>query len=79
MRLLPEHPASRCPRAHASRFCAHGSKVALMDANGVLLEMPPKSAGVKYSFPVIVGAGDSEPLSVRAARMKILQLARAVV
>jgi cell division protein FtsQ len=26
---------------------------------------------VKYSFPVIVGAGDSEPLSVRAARMKI--------
>ena len=34
------------------------------------MELPPKSKG-KYSFPVIVGTADSEPISTRAARMRI--------
>lgn len=71
MRLLPNTLRVDIRERTPVAFVRIGSKVALMDANGVLLEMPPKSAGVKYSFPVIVGAGDSEPLSVRAARMKI--------
>jgi len=71
MRLLPNTLRVDIRERTPVAFVRIGSKVWLMDANGVLLEMPPKSAGVKYSFPVIVGAGDSEPLSVRAARMKI--------
>ncbi|MFL6299584.1 MAG: cell division protein FtsQ/DivIB [Terriglobales bacterium] len=71
MRLLPNTLRVDIRERTPVAFVRIGSKIALMDANGVLLEMPPKSAGVKYSFPVIVGAGDSEPLSVRAARMKI--------
>jgi len=71
MRLVPNTLRVDLRERTPVAFVRIGSKVALMDANGVLLEMPPKSAGVKYSFPVIVGAGDSEPLSVRAARMKI--------
>src|SRR5437899_296278 len=71
MRLLPNTLRVDLRERTPVAFVRVGSKVALMDANGVLLEMPPKSAGVMYSFPVIVGAGDSEPLSVRAARMKI--------
>ena len=71
MRLLPNTLRVDLRERTPVAFVRIGSKVALVDANGVLLEMPPKSAGVKYSFPVIVGAGDSEPLSVRAARMKI--------
>jgi cell division protein FtsQ len=31
----------------------------------------PAGAARKYSFPVIIGIADSEPLSTRAARMKI--------
>ena len=31
----------------------------------------PGAAARKYSFPVIVGMGSAEPLSTRAARMKI--------
>jgi cell division protein FtsQ len=31
----------------------------------------PAGAARKYSFPVIIGIGHSEPLSTRAARMKI--------
>jgi len=71
MRLLPNTLRVVVRERAPVAFVRIGSKVWLMDANGVLLEMPPKSAGMKYSFPVIVGAGDSEPLSVRAARMKI--------
>jgi cell division protein FtsQ len=71
MRLLPNTLRVDVRERVPVAFVRIGSKVWLMDANGVLLEMPPKSAGMKYSFPVIVGAGDSEPLSVRAARMKI--------
>ena len=71
MRLLPNTLRVDIRERTPVAFVRIGSKIALMDANGVLLEMPSRSAGVKYSFPVIVGAGESEPLSVRAARMKI--------
>jgi cell division protein FtsQ len=36
----------------------------------VVVELP-SSKQTKYSFPVIAGMGDAEPLSTRAARMKI--------
>ena len=40
----------------------------LIDARGVLMDLPRNA---KYSFPVIRGAGEAEPLSTRTARMKI--------
>ncbi len=50
-------------------FVAIGDHVELVDAQGVLMEIPP---GVRsdYSFPVIVGMNENEPLSTRAPRMK---------
>jgi cell division protein FtsQ len=51
-------------------FARLGSRIALIDAGGTLMELP--GAGKqKYSFPVIVGMNPGEPLSTRAARMKI--------
>jgi cell division protein FtsQ len=46
------------------------NKISLIDSHGVVMELPANSAN-KYSFPVLIGMGDSEPLSTRAARMKI--------
>jgi cell division protein FtsQ len=42
----------------------------LIDANGVIMEMPADSTDA-YSFPVVVNFKDDEPLSTRAPRMKI--------
>ena len=35
------------------------------------MDMPPGAAEPAISFPVVVGMSDNEPLSTRAARMKI--------
>lgn len=70
MRLLPNRLkiviAERTPIA----FVEIGSRVELIDAAGVIMELP-SGQGAKYSFPVIVGMSDTDPLSMRAARMKI--------
>jgi cell division protein FtsQ len=44
----------------------------LVDAGGVLLDMPQDAAGdPHYSFPVLTGLSVNDPLSTRAARMAI--------
>jgi len=48
-------------------FARVGSKVALVDAGGVLMELTNKK---KFSFPVIVGMSANEPISTRSIRMK---------
>ncbi len=72
MRILPDrirvHVVERKPVA----FAQVGSRVELIDPHGVLMEMP-FSTNTKYSFPVIVGMNENEPLSTRSARMKIYQ------
>lgn len=68
MRLLPNRLKIQIVERTPVAFVQIGSKISLIDANGVVMDPPP---GVKYSFPVIVGAGEGEPLSTRAARMKI--------
>src|SRR5262245_38037199 len=70
MRLLPNHLKVQVRERTPVAFVRVGPKAALIDAYGVLLDMPAKSAK-KYSFPVIVGMEEAEPLSTRAARMKI--------
>jgi cell division protein FtsQ len=70
MRLLPDRLRVQVQERTPVAFVQLGSKIMLIDAGGVLMDLPPKSQS-KYSFPVIVGTVDSEPLSTRSARMKL--------
>jgi cell division protein FtsQ len=70
MRLLPNRLKIEITERTPVAFVEIGSHIALIDANGVIMELPPGQA-TKYSFPVVVGISDSDPLSTRAARMKI--------
>jgi cell division protein FtsQ len=49
-------------------FARIGSKVMLVDAAGILMDLAGRK---KFSFPVIVGISPGEPLSTRTAQMKI--------
>ena|SRR5688572_29863509 len=71
MRLLPNRLRVQITERTPVAFCRIGSRIQLIDAHGTLMDLPAGSKDRKYSFPVIVGMGSSEPLSTRAARMKI--------
>jgi cell division protein FtsQ len=70
MRLLPDRLKIQITERMPVAFAQVGSKIALIDIHGVVMDTPPGSTK-KYSFPVIVGMAEAEPLSTRAARMKI--------
>lgn len=70
MRFAPNRLRIEIRERTPVAFIRVGSKIMLTDSSGALMELPPPSKG-KYSFPVIVGANAGEPLSSRAARMKI--------
>lgn len=70
MRLLPNRLKVEVRERTPVAFVQIGSKISLIDSNGVIVELPSSKQN-KYSFPVIAGMGDAEPLSTRAARMKI--------
>jgi len=70
MRLLPNRLHVAVSERTPVAFVDINSRVALIDAHGVVLELPPGQQA-PYSFPVIVGMTDAEPLSSRAAQMKI--------
>lgn len=69
MRLLPNRIRVAVRERTPIAFAQIRGTVALIDANGVVMEMP--RTGTKFSFPVVTGFTGSEPLSVRAARMRI--------
>jgi len=73
MRFLPNRLRVAVKERTPVAFFEIDSHIALIDAHGVVLDMPPgqPATGGNYSFPVIVGMTDTEPLSTRAARMKI--------
>lgn len=72
MRLLPNHIRIAITERTPVAFVRQGSQIGLVDASGVLLDMPPDAPGdPHYSFPVVTGISAAEPLSTRAARMKI--------
>jgi cell division protein FtsQ len=91
MRLLPNRVRVAIVERTPVAFVRQGSEIGLVDANGVLLNLPgpdlpgatlqdassqPDAAAVArntphYSFPVLTGISADDPLSVRAARMKI--------
>jgi cell division protein FtsQ len=71
MRLLPNRMRVSIVERTPVAFVRQGSHIGLVDANGVLLDMPVMSE--RYSFPVVTGISASDPQSTRAARMKIFE------
>ncbi len=69
MRLWPNRLRVMVKERIPVAFVAIGERIGLIDAQGVVIEL---SSGVpaEYSFPVIRGMAESDPLSTRAARMK---------
>ena len=68
MRFVPNRLKVEIHERTPVAFARVGSKILLVDAAGTLMDLPGKK---KYSFPVILGMNLGEPLSTRAARMKI--------
>jgi cell division protein FtsQ len=74
MRLMPNRFRVAIVERKPVAFVRQGSRIGLIDANGVLLDMasdgdaPPET---HYSFPVLTGISGEEPLSTRAARIKL--------
>jgi cell division protein FtsQ len=72
MRLLPNTVRVAVTERVPVAFVRQGTQIGLVDADGVLLDMPQDVAGdPRYSFPVLTGLAESDPLSVRAARMEV--------
>lgn len=74
MRILPNQirvaVAERTPIA----FAEVNGRIELVDAAGVLLQMPPQEMAAKhYSFPVVTGINPSDPPAARAERMQLYQ------
>jgi cell division protein FtsQ len=70
MRLYPNRLRIVLRERTPVAFVAVNGHIALIDAHGVIMDMPPGTQA-SFSFPVIVGMSESEPLSTRTARMKI--------
>jgi cell division protein FtsQ len=68
MRFTPNRIRIEIHERTPAAFARVGSKIMLVDAGGVLMEL---SARKRYSFPVVIGMNPGEPLSTRAPRMKI--------
>lgn len=74
MRLLPNRMRVSVVERTPVAFVRQGSRIGLVDANGVLLDMPMDAKATEhYSFPVVMGISAEEPLSTRGARMKIFK------
>jgi cell division protein FtsQ len=74
MRLLPNRMRVSIVERTPVAFVRQGGHIGLVDANGVLLDMPVDAkTGEHYSFPVVTGILANDPQSTRAARMKIFE------
>ena len=72
MRVLPDQIRVAVVERQPVAFTQNGQQIGLVDANGVLLSMSPRTMAERhYSFPVVTGIdpGDSAPL--RKARMAV--------
>lgn len=73
MRLLPNRISVRVTERKPVAYVQIGSRVDLIDGDGIIMRQPSNSPDTQYSFPVIIGMNDKDPLSTRAARMKLYQ------
>lgn len=72
MRLLPNKIRVAIVERTPVAFVRQGGQIGLVDAHGVLLDMSPDLLAINhYSFPVVTGITQDEPLSTRAARMEL--------
>jgi len=78
MRFLPNRVRVSIVERTPVAFVRQSSQIGLVDANGVLFDMPgPETGdaklrgGADYSFPVLTGISARDPLSTRSARMRI--------
>lgn len=71
MRFFPNRLRVQIQERTPVAFVRIGSHISLIDADGVVMDLPAGGRQSQYSFPVIVGMGGAEPLSTRAARMDI--------
>jgi cell division protein FtsQ len=82
MRLLPNRVRVAIVERTPVAFVRQGARIGLVDVHGMLFDLPGPdmeeasggrgaAAGAHYSFPVLTGISTEDPLSVRAARMKI--------
>ena len=66
-RLLPNHLRIHLTERVPVAFVRQGSQIGLVDDEGVLLDMPPDSAGdPHYSFPVLTGLAPEDTPELRA-------------
>ena len=70
MRLLPNRIAVQVQERTPIAFAQISNRIELVDAHGVVMDLPRKT---HFSFPVVLGLSDSDPLSTRAAQMRIYQ------
>jgi len=71
MRLLPDQLRVAIVERVPVAFVRTGSKIQLVDAGGVLLDMPSSILAARhYSFPVVSGIDASDPENIRAVRMQ---------
>jgi cell division protein FtsQ len=72
MRLLPNKLRVAVSERTPVAFVRQGNHIGLVDSNGVLLDMSTEMrTKMHYSFPVVTGLEAKDPLSLRAARMKL--------
>ena len=70
MRLLTNTLRVSVEERSPVAFVREGTTIGLVDASGVLLDMPADAPGdPHYSFPVLTGISAGDPLSTRAARL----------
>jgi cell division protein FtsQ len=70
MRFVPNRLRVVVQERTPVAFVRIGSHIGLIDNTGHIMEIPAHNK-TQYSFPVIAGTRDTEPLSTRAARMKV--------
>jgi len=68
MRFLPNHLRVDIQERTPVAFVQFGQRVELVDAGGVVMDIP-QGTQAKWTFPIIVGMRESEPLSTRATKM----------
>ena len=77
MRLLPNRFRVAIVERTPVAFVRQGSRIGLVDGHGVLLDMASdadageRGGEMQYSFPVLSGISQGDPLATRAARMKL--------
>jgi len=70
LRLFPDRIRVEITERHPVVFLRTGSELALMDAQGVILERPAQG---DFRLPVVSGLGEAVPLAERAAHMRMFQ------